>query len=101
LKAPATRAGAGERITPRHCRHLQSAGGQDELVFDEAFAPMLRATVARLPQFVEALGIVDFTAVASVLTTWSKNQPRPIRHWSGVRDYIGKRLQGAIILWRH
>lgn len=79
-------------------------GGQDELVFDGAsFAVDARQQVTmRLPQFREALGIVDVggaqlqsTNLAEVLSLEGEAYSALVL---GVRDYIGKSgFKGAII----
>src|SRR5574343_466362 len=79
-------------------------GGQDELVFDgDSFALSAdRAVCMRLPQFEEALGIVDFDAGRLVSNDLCDELPLEAEAYNalvlGVRDYIGKTgFKGAII----
>ncbi len=71
-------------------------GGQDELVFDGAsFALDARQAVRmRLPQFEEALGIVDFRAGELHSADLAAELPLEAEAYQalvlGVRDYIGK-----------
>lgn len=80
------------------------AGGQDELVFDGASLALdAQGEVAlRLPQFEEALGLVDFEAGrlrAETLAPLLSEEEEAYRALVlGVRDYIGKNgFPGAII----
>jgi NAD+ synthase/NAD+ synthase (glutamine-hydrolysing) len=96
----------GERIdaTGIPAIYCNLVGGQDELVFDGAsFALDARRQVCmRLPQFAEALGIVDFDAgrlrsddLAAELELEAEAYGALVL---GVRDYIGKTgFKGAII----
>ncbi len=96
----------GERIaaTGVPAIYCNLVGGQDELVFDGgSFALDARRQVAmRLPQFVEALGIVDVdgprlyaTDLAATLSVEAEAYGALVL---GVRDYIGKTgFKGAII----
>ena len=96
----------GERIdaTGIPAIYCNLVGGQDELVFDGAsFALDARRQVCmRLPQFAEALGIVDFDAgrlrsddLAAELALEAEAYGALVL---GVRDYIGKTgFKGAII----
>ena len=79
-------------------------GGQDELVFDgDSFALNVdRQVCMRLPQFEEALGIVDFSAGALTSHDLCAELPLEAEAYQalviGVRDYIGKSgFKGAII----
>lgn len=79
-------------------------GGQDELVFDgDSFALNPDKTVCmRLPQFEEALGIVDFAAGRLKSDHLCAELPLEAEAYNalvlGVRDYIGKTgFKGAII----
>ncbi len=79
-------------------------GGQDELVFDgDSFALNPDKSVCmRLPQFEEALGIVDFTAGCLQSDDLCAELPLEAEAYKalvlGVRDYIGKTgFKGAII----
>ena len=96
----------GERIaaTGIPAVYANLVGGQDELVFDGgSFALDAQQNCRmRLPQFAEALGIVDFTAgqlhsddmVAELSVEAEAYQALVL----GVRDYIGKsNFKGAII----
>ena len=96
----------GERIaaTGIPAIYANLVGGQDELVFDGAsFALDAQgACCMRLPQFVEALGIVDYDAgrlrsdhlVGELAVEAEAYQALVL----GVRDYIGKSgFKGAII----
>ncbi|KXB30159.1 NAD synthetase [Dechloromonas denitrificans] len=96
----------GERIeaTGVPAVYANLVGGQDELVFDGASFALDAHKVCRmrLPQFEEALGIVDFTAgnlqsadMASELSIEAEAYQALVL---GVRDYIGKSgFKGAII----
>jgi hypothetical protein len=79
-------------------------GGQDELVFDGAsFALDAQQNCRmRLPQFVEALGIVDFDAGRFAFRRQGRELSVEAEAYQalvlGVRDYIGKSgFKGAII----
>lgn len=79
-------------------------GGQDELVFDgDSFALDAGKNVCmRLPQFEEALGIVDFAAGRLTSNDLCDELPLEAEAYHalvlGVRDYIGKSgFKGAII----
>ena len=79
-------------------------GGQDELVFDgDSFALNPDKSVCmRLPQFEEALGIVDFAAGCLQSDDLCAELPLEAEAYKalvlGVRDYIGKTgFKGAII----
>ena len=79
-------------------------GGQDELVFDgDSFALNLQQEVCmRLPQFEEALGIVDFDAGQLRSSDLCPELPVEAEAYKalvlGVRDYIGKSgFKGALI----
>ena len=79
-------------------------GGQDELVFDgDSFALDADKNVCmRLPQFEEALGIVDFEAGCLRSSDLCDELPLEAEAYHalvlGVRDYIGKSgFKGAII----
>jgi NAD+ synthase/NAD+ synthase (glutamine-hydrolysing) len=79
-------------------------GGQDELVFDgDSFALNLEREVCmRLPQFEEALGIVDFDAGQLRSSDLCPELPEEAEAYKalvlGVRDYIGKSgFKGALI----
>lgn len=79
-------------------------GGQDELVFDgDSFALDAGKKVCmRLPQFEEALGIVDFEAGSLTSNDLCDELPLEAEAYNalvlGVRDYIGKTgFKGAII----
>jgi NAD+ synthase/NAD+ synthase (glutamine-hydrolysing) len=79
-------------------------GGQDELVFDgDSFALDADCNVCmRLPQFEEALGIVDFEAGGLTSEDLCDELPLEAEAYNalvlGVRDYIGKTgFKGAII----
>ncbi len=79
-------------------------GGQDELVFDgDSFAlDTQKRVVMRLPQFEEALGIVDFAAGSLRSDDLCAELPLEAEAYNalvlGVRDYIGKSgFKGAII----
>jgi len=79
-------------------------GGQDELVFDgDSFALDAQKRVCmRLPQFEEALGIVDFDAGNLCSEDLAAELPLEAEAYRalvlGVRDYIGKSgFKGAII----
>ncbi len=79
-------------------------GGQDELVFDgDSFALDADKQVRmRLPQFEEALGIVDFSAGRLHSDDLCEELPLEAEAYRalvlGVRDYIGKTgFKGAII----
>jgi len=96
----------GERIeaTGVPAVYANLVGGQDELVFDGAsFALDARKVCQmRLPQFEEALGIVDFDAgnlqSADMATELSLEAEAYQALVLGVRDYIGKSgFKGAII----
>ncbi len=96
----------GERIaaTGIPAIYANLIGGQDELVFDGAsFALDAQGTCRmRLPQFTEALGIVDYDAgrlrsddLAEELSLEAEAYQALVL---GVRDYIGKSgFKGAII----
>ena len=96
----------GERIkaTGIPAIYCNLVGGQDELVFDGASFALDAQQVCRmrLPQFSEALGIVDFTAgelrsedLASELSVEAEAYQALVL---GVRDYIGKGgFKGVII----
>nr|MBL8410409.1 NAD+ synthase [Dechloromonas sp.] len=79
-------------------------GGQDELVFDgDSFALDAQKRVCmRLPQFEEALGVVDFDAGNLHSEDLAAELPLEAEAYRalvlGVRDYIGKSgFKGAII----
>src|SRR5574343_85777 len=79
-------------------------GGQDELVFDgDSFALDAGKNVCmRLPQFEEALGIVDFESGRLTSNDLCDELPLEAEAYGalllGVRDYIGKTgFKGAII----
>lgn len=79
-------------------------GGQDELVFDgDSFALDADCSVSmRLPQFEEALGVVDFEAGRLTSRDLCDELPLEAEAYNalvlGVRDYIGKTgFKGAII----
>jgi NAD+ synthase/NAD+ synthase (glutamine-hydrolysing) len=96
----------GERITATGIPaiYCNLVGGQDELVFDGASFALDagRQLRMRLPQFAEALGVVDFTAgqlhsadLAPELTVEAEAYAALVL---GVRDYLGKSgFPGAII----
>jgi NAD+ synthase (glutamine-hydrolysing) len=81
--------------------YANMVGGQDELIFDGA-SFVLDADghrVAQLPQFVEALAIVDIDErgrVANVPTEWKPGEAANVEEQVytalvvGVRDYLGK-----------
>lgn len=79
-------------------------GGQDELVFDgDSFAlDAKKSVVMRLPQFEEALGVVDYESGALHSDDLCQELPLEAEAYRalvlGVRDYIGKSgFKGAII----
>jgi NAD+ synthase/NAD+ synthase (glutamine-hydrolysing) len=96
----------GDRVaaTGMPAIYANLVGGQDELVFDGgSFALDANGRCAmRLPQFVEALGIVDFEAgrlnsddLVAELTQEAEAYQALVL---GVRDYIGKSgFKGALI----
>lgn len=96
----------GERIdaTGIPVIYCNLVGGQDELVFDgDSFALDAQKQVCmRLPQFEEALGIVDYEAGALRSDDLCDELPLEAEAYNalvlGVRDYIGKSgFKGAII----
>jgi NAD+ synthase/NAD+ synthase (glutamine-hydrolysing) len=96
----------GERIaaTGIPAIYCNLVGGQDELVFDGASFALdaHRRTCMRLPQFAEALGIVDYAGGALRSDEHAPELPLEAEAYGalvlGVRDYIGKSgFKGAII----
>ncbi len=96
----------GERIdaTGIPVIYCNLVGGQDELVFDgDSFALDAQKQVCmRLPQFEEALGIVDYEAGALCSDDLCDELPLEAEAYNalvlGVRDYIGKSgFKGAVI----
>lgn len=96
----------GERIaaTGIPAIYCNLVGGQDELVFDGASFALdaQRRLRMRLPQFVEALGVVDFDEGQLVSADLASELSLEAEAYAalvlGVRDYIGKSgFPGAII----
>jgi NAD+ synthetase len=96
----------GERIdaTGLPAIYCNMVGGQDELVFDGgSFAlDAQKRCCMRLPQFEEALGIVDFEAGRLTSTDMAEGLSLEAEAYQalvlGVRDYVGKTgFKGGII----
>ena len=96
----------GERVaaTGMPAIYCNLVGGQDELVFDgDSFAlDVAGQVVMRLPQFEEALGLVDYQAGKLHSEQCCEELPLEAEAYQalvlGVRDYIGKSgFKGAII----
>lgn len=96
----------GERIdaTGLPAIYCNMVGGQDELVFDGgSFAlDAQKRCCMRLPQFAEALGLVDFAAGKLSSTDLADGLSIEAEAYQalvlGVRDYVGKSgFKGAII----
>jgi NAD+ synthase (glutamine-hydrolysing) len=84
--------------------YVNMVGAQDELVFDGgSFVLDGHGEVsARMPQFVEGLGVVEFDGANPVKGEIASQQPLEAQVYAalvmGVRDYIGKNgFAGAII----
>ena len=96
----------GQRIdaTGMPAIYCNLVGGQDELVFDGgSFAlDAEKRCCMRLPQFEEALGIVDFEAVQLTSADLAEGLSVEAEAYGalvlGVRDYVGKTgFKGGII----
>lgn len=92
------------RVTGIPAVYCNLVGGQDELVFDgDSFAlDAQEQVVMRLPQFEEALGIVDYQAGTLTSQDCCAELSLEAEAYKalvlGVRDYIGKSgFKGAII----